>query len=140
MRPKHHRIFHLSDVHLGGDYDGIYPVEKNFEDAVRIIADKVSQKNVSEDDSDNQYEDDVLLVTGDIVDGDDTAEPEDRAKNAELYRYFWSTLCKYRLNINTRIYVMPGNHDDPVLPRFYRKILISISKYSIFSIVNKKNI
>lgn len=77
------KIIQVSDIHIGGDYDGQFKVKKNFEDVINKIPKSI----------------DLLVISGDIADKD----------YEENYNYVKNFLEN---NIKCPIVYLCGNHDD----------------------------
>lgn len=72
----------ISDIHLGGDYKGFFPVEENFKQVL-----------------DWAPADSYLIITGDLADNNHREHYERIKRDVEA-------------KFNDRYSVLPGNHDD----------------------------
>lgn len=86
-------ILHLSDIHLGSDYDGLYNTNAQFDEVINKAASSHESYN-------------AVIVTGDLADSTN----EDRSVLAS-YRHIFETLSDFSNNV----YVTPGNHDNRAL-------------------------
>lgn len=86
------KIAQITDLHIGGDYNGKYKVKENFEKVIQAIPKDI----------------DLLIITGDVVDDERVAyvNPEDVEKNYNYVRDFIES------NIKSDYLVLGGNHDD----------------------------
>lgn len=80
------KIAQITDLHIGGDYNGKYKVKENFEKVIKAIPKDI----------------DLLIVTGDVVD----ADQPDCENN---YLYVRDTIEN---NIKSDYLVLGGNHDN----------------------------
>lgn len=80
------KIAQITDLHIGGDYNGKYKVKENFEKVIQAIPKDI----------------DLLIVTGDVVDAD-----QPNCENN--YLYVRDTIEN---NIKSDYLVLGGNHDN----------------------------
>ena len=84
-------IIQLTDIHLDATYNGKFPTMEHFD---RVIQDIRTRR------SESLLKDDVIIITGDICDGED--------------KYYYDIVfdMMHRAFPETPVFVTPGNHDD----------------------------
>ena len=87
-------IIQLSDIHIGGDYDGVYDCRLAFEKTVEAIKDLEDRDGVTPR---------HIVVTGDVC--------NDLQSTPENYRYV-DELLRSITRPGDKIIYMPGNHDN----------------------------
>lgn len=143
------RIYQISDIHIGGDYNGRFKVKENFEKVISNI-----KKTF------NKLEGDQLIVTGDLVDCDRENYKEVQSlsyddimlatngenkkakaiinKNDEEIANYHYINDKLKCFGSNKVKVICGNHDNPeLLANIFRKQYFDNPQYTRFNSLHK---
>lgn len=96
------RIIQLSDIHIGGEYDGKFNCRHTFDKTLEAIEAKLNPLHRKGSDSRGTVTPTFIVVTGDVYDGYATVDQ---------YKEIDSLIRSKVSGVNEVIY-MPGNHDN----------------------------